>query len=313
MLSFKDFLTEATLAMPKLNQRPKAMEAFIKKLVNKEPFVLAGQTKPTLVIQPDPAWLKQLVKTKKLTTDFIPQIDKSQIKLSSLQKTVELGSTGRTGTEKEEVQRGSLDKQIKEARNGAPITVVVGNDVYKNCIGVVNTPGTPKSDFEIVNTDGKAVIFVSHKDGTTPSGFSQWSGISKVISTEEVANFCADVKRKTRGVMPTGTTYYRELTDNTVRNKACFGNDFNPKGKPIFSRNNVNCILQGEVKLEPVKGKRNVFALTANKVWLHGVTPDEGYTPVLMAIYKGDRSDCGVKGARFNIYPRDGRGKKQLI
>jgi hypothetical protein len=48
--------------------------------------------------------------------------------------------------------------------------------------------------------------------------------------------------------------------------------------------------------------------LTANHVHLNGESVDAGgFEPVLMAIYKGDRSDAGVRGTRIVISPIGGR------
>jgi hypothetical protein len=64
-------------------------------------------------------------------------------------------------------------------------------------------------------------------------------------------------------------------------------------------------LLQGPVKLVK-KGKH--YELSANHVHYNGDSVDgDGYDPVLMAIYKGDRSDAGVKGTRIVISPVGGR------
>ena len=45
----------------------------------------------------------------------------------------------------------------------------------------------------------------------------------------------------------------------------------------------------------------------------NGSTLPPEYQPVLMAIYKGDRSDYGIKNARINLYSKSGRIKRQMI
>lgn len=304
--TFREFLLEAALDWKKLNIRSQAMETLIKKLQSGEPFVKKGETSPSLYITPDPKWLKDLVKTKQLKSGLIPQSDGSVIKLSDLQKTVDLGSSGKTGTEKESIQLSSLDGVIKSVNGGNPIHIIVNGRVYPNCIGTKNTSGTPKSDFEILDAKGNSVIFISHKDGQSASSFSQWSGVSKLAADKEVIKFVADVQKKTRGVMPPGTTYFRKIKSKVLKNKACFGVDF---GSNTFGVNNVTCILQGTVGLKPTN-KKNTYELTAHAMWVNGQTPTGDYEPSLMAIYKGDRSDFKVTGARFNIYPLEGRKNK---
>jgi len=301
MISFRKFLTEGTLQKSNLNRKPDRIQILVKKLQNREPFVLKGQTKPTLVIDPDPQWLNDLMTSGQLKADYILDINGQRVPLSSLQKTTEFGSTGRMGTEKEAVQLNRLDQLIKEANGGDPIDIKIGNKIYKNCVGARNTPGTPKSDFELVDDAGRSVAFISHKDGMRANDFGQWSGMTDYKDYPEVQKFIKDVIRKVGKVMPNKTTLARPLRDLNLKNKACFGKDF---GARAFSVNNVTCIIQGEVRLVP---KGNYFILEGGKMWLSGKTPTDEYDPALMAIYKGDRDNFGIKGARFSIYPIGGR------
>ena len=63
------------------------------------------------------------------------------------------------------------------------VKVKVGKNNY-TVKSVVKTKGTLKSDFNFVDTKGKPVGFVSHKDGTSPKGFQQWSGTSQQNAKE---------------------------------------------------------------------------------------------------------------------------------
>ena len=79
-----------------------------------------------------------------------------------------------------------------------------------------------------------------------------------------------------------------------------------------FGVNNVNVLLQGTVKI-------NAISFTEYKITGSAMTHSNGatlppeYQPVLMAIYKGDRSDYGIKNARVNLYSKSGRTKRQMI
>jgi len=303
MVTFRQFLTEGTLQKANLNKNPDRIQKLIDKLQNREPFVLKDQTKPTLIIDVDPSWLNDLKVSGALKTDYIPDINGNKTSLSTLQKTTEFGSTGRMGTEKEAIQLNRLDKLIKEAGDGDPINIKVGGVIYKNCVGAKNTPGTPKSDFEIIDTTGNSIIFISHKDGKRPNDFGQWSGMTDYYHVyPEVAKFVGDVRTKVKRKMPQRTTFSRQIKNQTLKNKACFGKDF---GSGAFGVNNITCILQGIVELTPV-GK--YYMLEADNIWLNGETPTDDYNPVLMAIYKGkSRRDFQIEGARFSIYPEGGR------
>ena len=63
-------------------------------------------------------------------------------------------------------------------------------------------------------------------------------------------------------------------------------------------------MLQGPVKL---KKDSNRYVLSSNHVHYNGEQMTGSYEPVLAAIYKGDRSDAGVKGTRIVIMPIGGR------
>lgn len=318
MVSFKQYLTEGALQKSNLNANPGRLDNLIKKLTNKEPFVLKGSTIPSLIIEPDLFWLEDLKLTKQLKTDYILDVNGQKIPLSTLQKTAEFGSSGRVGTEKESVQLNRLGQLIKELGEGEPIDIKIGKKIYKNCIDVKNTPGTPKSDFEVIDQSGKSVIFISHKDGNSPKGFKQWSGITDYINDyPEIQKFAQDVKtilkkehsyNKNKELVMISGTFKRKIKSSSLKLKACFGKEFGEIG---FGINNVTCILQGTVEL---KSKNNYFELTAEKLWLNGDTPKGEYDPVLV-VYKGggpQRFDQQVRNARFSIYPSEGRGGKDI-
>jgi len=302
MVSFKQFLIEGTLLKSNLNKKPDRLERLIQKLENGEAFVQKGQTTPSLVITPDPLWFEDLKRTRQLKTDYILDINGQKIPFNSLQKTVEFGSTGRLGTEKEGIQLNRLDELIKEAEGGEPIDIKVGDKIYKNCTGAKNTPGTPKSDFEIINENEQSVIFISHKDGTKATDFGQWSGLTHFIDDyPEVQIFVKDVREKVGDTMPPKTTLSRKIQNDVLKNKSCFGKDYGSTGYGI---NNVTCILQGKIGL---KKQDTYFVLEGDHLWLNGDTPKDQYTPCMMAIYKGDRDNFNIQGARFSIYPVGGR------
>ena len=220
--------------------------------------------------------------------------------------------SGVGGTAKEDAQLLSLQKQIEAAlsnENVVEITIRIGNKVY-NVAGAATTPGTPKSDFHLLNANGQEVVWVSHKDGTGPRGFQQWSGITKRSEPEihnhnETQQFIKDVKDQTDNVMPRATTLSRKINDTRLMNLSVYGNQY---GKSL-GRQNVTILLQGPVKLVKTK---SVYELRSNHTLINGEPVKGGYEPVFMAMYKGDRSNFGVKGARFAIQPKDSRKSKEI-
>ena len=63
----------------------------------------------------------------------------------------------------------------------------------------------------------------------------------------------------------------------------------------------------------PFKKVGNFYELDSNNVHLNGDKITGGFEPVLMAIYKGDRSNFGIRGARFAIQPLQSRKITELI
>lgn len=327
MVSFKSFILEATLQKDNVNKDKERVDALIKNLQHNLSFTSSVNGK-SFKITPDPKWLKELKKNKKLTTTFILDINGNKIPLSSIQKTKEFGGLTKSTTSKEQAQLGSLMSQIAKLTKKGPISIKVGPKIYKNCIKAINTPGTPKSDFEIVNVNGESVIYISHKDGNSPTGFKQWSGITDYINEyPEIQNFVSDVKNKLNELqsfndanefLMISGTYKRDIENEILKARACFGKDY---GSDSFGVNNVNCILQGSVKLKP---QDSYYILSADKMWLNGQIPgtvrnnpetskeipdDVGYDPVLL-VYKGGgamRFDQQIRNARFSIYPSSGR------
>ena len=89
-------------------------------------------------------------------------------------KTPDFGGKGvGFGTQAEDrelsVLQSEIERAMAEDRSGA-LDMRVGGRVV-NVVGVVSTPGVPKSDFHLVDDKGQAVAWISHKDGKAAKGF----------------------------------------------------------------------------------------------------------------------------------------------
>lgn len=231
------------------------------------------------------------------------------ITFSQLIKTREFGGKGAGGSlvaeDRSLIQlRKNIDEAIKE--NEGPISIQLKNTIVQNIVDVEKTKGTPKSDFQLIDADGKPVVWISHKDGKTPRDFQQWGGISqkkepKIFNHKETQKFIDDLKREFPEGLPKATTVYRHIKDHMLKMISVYGNEFGGK----LGEQNVSILLQGPIQL---KKNGSFYELTANSVHYNGDSVDaDGFEPVLMAIYKGDRSDAGVKGTRIVISPIAGR------
>ena len=296
-------IEEATLSRDQLNKRNN-MDVFIQKLANKEPFVGVGQTEPTIVLEPDPEALEQM-RQGNIPTAF-KGIDGKLYKLSQLEKTAEFGGKGTGfGTRIEDAELASLQAQLAELKGGNPeITIRVG-DRDVSVADVVTTPGTPKSDFHFIDSKGNSVAWVSHKDGSAATHFGQWGGMSDremlpVYNANpdvkaEVAQFIQDIKALVGDEMPRATTIARPASE-LFQMISIYGNGF---GGARGSQN-VDVILQGPVTIS--NGQ-----LVAPNMHSNGEPVKGAFEPAMMAMYKGDRSNFGIKGSRFSMYPIGGR------
>ena len=187
--------------------------------------------------------------------------------------------------------------------SGGPISIRIGRRTVKGVVGVVNTPGTPKSDFHLVDSTGKALAWISHKKGSKPNDFQQWGGVTETIiaNDKEVKAFAAACVLKFGKRLPNKVSVYEHIKSKDLKGRAVFGVDFG-KGPGI---NNVDVLLQGDPGLS--KGSGDVYTLTASNVHYNGDIPHGGFEPVMTLVYKGDRSNFGIGGARASIYPLAGR------
>ena len=310
--SFLQFLSEEKLMTPmtpaewlKYDWR---IEIFLKKYKEKQPFEL--RTGKKVVFQYNDTNFKAMKSRNSSQISKIVLIDdkNNMYKASDIGKSSEFGGRGTgSGTAKEDMELKSLNDQIEKAKSeiaSATIPIKVGTKIY-DVYAVVTTPGTPKSDFHLVDMKGKELVWISHKDGKTAKDFQQWGGISQrsepdVFKHVEVQAFINDLKAAYPDGLPRATTLYRKIKDKRLKMLSIYGQEY---GRAL-SRQNCSIMLQGPVKL---KKQGKFFVFDSNHVHVNGDDMTGPYEPVLTAIYKGDRSDAGVKGTRIVIMPIAGR------
>ena len=306
-------LKEGPLQRPNLLKNPSRLQALIAKIEKGEPFVLAGQDTPSVVLKKDPEVLDNL--KKGIIPDKFELEDGRTVRLSGLEKTGEFGGKGAGfSTRDEDAALRQINDMVAKMLNGNSEVELVIGDKKVNVAKFVSTPGTPKSDFHAVDASGNEVAWLSHKKGSKAKDFGQWGGMSdremKAVyknmpeAKEEILKFAKDVIDKyPDGAIPRATTLARKISNGKLRGIAIYGNGFGGKRGP----QNVDLVLQGD----PVfKGNRLVATGSAHS---NGERLEDTFEPVLMAMYKGDRDNFGVKGARFSIYPAGGRKISEWI
>ena len=216
---------------------------------------------------------------------------------------------------KEDLQIRSVREQlekIKEKIGSDFIKLRVGNNTYE-VTEVESTPGTPKSDMNFIGRNGVRLGFCSLKSGVTAASIQQWGGTSVsrepiIAADPEVQAFVKIAKEMFPTEIPQGTTIARKISNQKLRMQAIYGSSYGGS----FGVNNVNVVLQGTVKINavsPTEYKITGSAMTHN----NGSTLPSEYEPVLMAIYKGERNNYGIKNARLVISATGGRTKKQMV
>ena len=277
-------------------------EVFLNKILKKEPFVLLSGEEVIF----DPKKNKELVDALKnkqyaaFLTNKLIDTKGNSYSLSKLEKTKEFGGTGTgSGTRIEVEALAGLNQQLQEL---GPVNVRVGKKIYKNIVEGYKVPGTPKADLALKDDSGKPVIFISHKDCCTAKNFQQYGGVAKDFSTnKEVISFASAVKKEIAKAGETemlrGGGFRRIVKDKDLALKSIYGLGFGGD----FNENNVQILMQGNLRLEPVKD--GLYDLKSEHDIYNPTIPGEGYTPYLMATYRDGRNDLGIKNCRLGIYP----------
>jgi len=294
----------AQLSGKEINKYPFRAEVFIRKLNEKSPFELKGGKKVVLV---KPTGVDKVLRSG--SNDNINKLrfadNKGNIyKVSDFVKTKEFGGRGAgSGTAKEDAALADLRKQIEKAKineGKAEIPIRVGSKTYM-VMDAVTTPGTPKSDFHLIDANEKEVVWISHKDGSRAKDFQQWGGLSarvepKLHSDPETTDFVNEIRKLYPNGLPNATTLYRKIKNNKLKMMSVYGNEYGL----AYSRQNTTLMLQGNVKLTKAG---SYYKISATHTHTNGDKMEGDYEPVFMAIYKGDRSDFGIKGTRVVIAP----------
>ena len=218
MRKFKDFIIEATVLIPsELKRYEDRMALYIKKINKGESFELT--TGKSVKIQRSAQLIRSL-KAGDLKGVALTTTSGDPVAWSTLKKTDEFGGKGAgSSTAVEDGQLKALNRQIKAA--GAPISIKVGGKTFK-ILKAETTFGTPKSDFHLVDVNGKPVVWISHKKGKGPRDFNQWGGVTNPALKDhpEILKFVKDMQKKFGKKIPNKTNARRKIKDKKLRMKA---------------------------------------------------------------------------------------------
>ena len=275
-------------------------------------------------VKVDPRVAKQIKTVDDLVSFYtvgnsiiLPTTMNKQIRLTQLYKDSAFSgrSQNTTAAEDEEIRiiRESLSK-LKEKLGSDSVNLQIGKNYYQ-VVDVESTPGTPKSDFHFRDVNGRMVGFVSHKDGSSPTAIQQWGGITQrgepvLAAHPETKAFVETCRQMFPDGIPPATTVARRIKDKNLKLQSVYGSGYSANARSSIQ--NVDLLLQGRVSLQNVSGNkyRLVAAAQTHK---NGEDLTGGNEPVFMAIYKGDRNNYGIKGARLVISAKGGRNIKQYV
>ena len=261
MLSFKNYLSEATLQGNSTNgtpnvtkyviDNPKALtiEFEIERGKNNVPvYDEDGETNRTV----DGGQSFKLRSNKVIEIEDRPALDTN---IGYIQARYVRKPSGFKAMDAEVIATGQLDDAIKKAvrmNGGEGITVSIGKLVIKDVMsaGSDHIKGDPKADVALMNSSGKEVGFISHKKEGGAKGFSQYGGISMAsgLKHKEIESFVqALVKNYEGSTVSKGEAFFRPLKDPKLINSSIYGPDYGS----AFGRENCHCIGQGNPILTP--------------------------------------------------------------
>jgi hypothetical protein len=144
-----------------------------------------------------------------------------------------------------------MNAKIHEYSGAGSVTILMKSYRYDDIIGFIPGPFGSKADFVGLNSSGKGVLFISHKDGRGPKAFQQYSGISEragdeIYDDDEVQEWRNVISSKDKSDFNNGKAYYRNIKDIELKKKAVFGNKYSA-GQT--DPNNIDFFCQGKAKL----------------------------------------------------------------
>jgi hypothetical protein len=299
----------ATLTIYEILKYPWRQELWARKYKENENFELNNGKKMKFKFNKDIyAAMKKgnetILKNSKLLGD-----DGKIYAFGTIKKSAEFGGKkSGSGTFKEDMELKSLIEEINEKKKieaQGYISIKVGTKKYK-VASAETTAKQPKSDFHLVDINGKPVVWISHKDGSKPSDFQQWGGISariepKINAHPETKRFIEDLKSLWPKGLDPGESVFRKIKAAKLKMMSVYGNTFGSS----LGEQNVSILIQGPVKLKKVN---NVYIFESNHIHFNGDSVNAGgFKPVFAAMYRPDRNDAHVPKTRIVIMPEEGR------
>lgn len=289
--------------------------------LQKSGYKIKEKTKGTVVVLVDGNRIEKMLELASMLSGVAAKVDRTATSKSSIGRVivgsvnVYFKSEGKSGgLDVEAAAMSMLEDLVVQAViiSGQPIDIKVKGRTAKGVIGVSKTAGTPKSDFHLIDEGGRALVHVSHKKGSTPRDFQQWGGLTekRIAEHPEVLMFEQKLQMVyPGGVMPSGESAYMKIASDDLKMMAVYGVNYDKSNVDV---NRVDVLIQGDPGLKSLGKQLYELTATGNIHYLKDKITG-GFEPVLAMIYKGDRSQLGLKGGRASVYPMGGRTFKREI
>lgn len=311
---------------PVLVDRPN-VDLVVERVLNKLLEFSAGSTDSVKIIKnavPGLGSLKQTVAVPGYTPIFIFEWNEPPRDEPAKEVTLK-----ETGHEQREQQEAFEVIQNFLHSHEEPVTIKMGNELYDNIWDVVMVPEKverkatgeiirPIADFVFKDVKDNKVAWVSHKGGTRPEDFRQYTGVGaefrgNINSHPELIEF----KKAYSGwleqngvpwrgvkILPYKTVVAKVIDSIDLRQMSMFGQDTHQNERGL---NAVNFLIQGKPYFEKIGG--NTWELKAHEIVSHKADLENmpmPYVPVLTVRYANDRANEGFPFSRVTIYPYQG-------
>jgi hypothetical protein len=197
-------------------------------------------------------------------------------------------------------QLRQINSQIK-----SPIALIINGERFKNVVGFVGGKGGQKSDFVIVNTQGREIGWISYKSGKTSTSFQQYAGLterSKLDNHPEVKKFHDQVESKAKELKEQNISVWKPIKDKDLKRKSVFGYDYGKKN----GENNVDFLIQGNLVLQETNNGY-ILKSTGGLIVRNGDLSklSKEYEPTLgVRPAEASRKYVKVQGLRGGIWPK---------
>lgn len=315
MLSFKSFLLEmyknltaGELLKPGREGRGSTVADKIK---DGDPFLL--HKGGTVVIKKDDELLSTFTKAlndrdnKTLNNIEFTGTDGKTYQLKDFAKSPEFGGKGAgSGTRAEDEALADLKKKLQKIleEDQVPFIYVKIGKKTEKVSSIESTPGTPKSDFHMMDENGKEVFWISHKKGSKANDFQQYGGMPELQFTKskDMMSFVEDVKEQIgEGRFPMKTAFARKVKDKKIIMMTLFGKEY--RSGRASSRQNIDVLFQGSMNFVKAGSKESipVYKMTSNHTMTHGEFPRGEYEAYYYVRPEQAKKQFGVPGGRFFI------------